>query len=61
MYGIVQVASQVNQFLDSQNLGTGKGLRNNLIQDEDFKIWRIYVYISRTDHCNNAMNWIHLS
>lgn len=40
MYGIVQVASQVNQFLDSQSLGTGKGLRNNLVQDEDFKIWR---------------------
>lgn len=37
MYGIVQVAPQVNQFLDSQNLGTGKGLRNNIIQDEDFK------------------------
>lgn len=39
MYGIVQVASQINQFLDSQSLGTGRGLINNLVQDEAVKMW----------------------
>lgn len=38
-YGMVQVASQINQFLDSQSLGTGKGLINNLVQDKSIKIW----------------------
>lgn len=61
MYGIVQIASQINQFFDSKNLETRKDLRNNFTQDKDFKIWRNYKYISRTDNCNNAMNWIHLS
>lgn len=56
VYRFIPVISQVNQFLDSQNLETEKGHRNNFIQDEDFKIWRIYVYISRTDHYNNAIN-----